>query len=363
MFMSRIILHIDFDYFYAQVEETVRPEAKGKPIVVCMYSGRTETSGAVATCNYLARKFGVKAGIPIINAKRMLKDSDALFLPANHQLYAETSYKAMEILERFADKFEPASIDEAFLDVSKKTSSNFTKAKALAEEIKKEIKRKLNLTCSIGIAPNKLVAKIASDFQKPDGLTVVKPEEIASFLANLDVDDIPGIGKKTKEYLASISINIISDLRNHDPTDIVEKFGKNIGAWLVRAARGEDDSEVGIIQDQKQISRIATLKRNSRDFDEIISDIDYLVADVTNELKDRNLLCETVGIIAIDEELQTISRSRTLQRPTNDLNEINKVVHELYKELLVQIARDLRRIGVKVEKLQSKAGQKTLGEF
>src|SRR3989338_3917354 len=361
--MQRIILHIDFDYFYAQVEETVRPNAKNKPIVVCMFSGRTAESGAVATCNYLARKFGVKAGIPIINAKRMLKDIEALFLPANHQLYAETSYKAMEILEQFADKFEPASIDEAFLDVTKKTNSNFAKVKALAKEIKKEIKKKLNLTCSIGVAPNKLVAKIASDFQKPDGLTIVKPEEVDSFLGYLDVDKIPGIGKKTKEYLETLSVKTVSDLKNHDPTDIVEKFGKNIGSWLVRAARGEDDSEVGIIQDQKQISRISTLKRNSRDFEEFVGDIDYLINDVVSELKDRDLLCETVGIIAIDEELQTISRSRTLQRPTNNLDEIKRIVHGLYKELLSQIAKDIRRIGVKVEKLQSKAGQKTLGEF
>ena len=361
--MQRIILHIDFDYFYAQVEEIARPEAKGKPIVVCMFSGRSEFSGAVATCNYIARKYGIKSGIPIIRAKKLLDGHDALFLPANHQLYAEISYKAMEILERFADKFEPASIDEAFLDITKKANGSYAKVQSLAEQIKKEIKQKLNLTCSIGIAPNKLVAKIASDFQKPNGLTIVKPEEVQSFLAYLDVDKIPGIGKKTKEFLAGIGIITIADLRNHDPTDIVEKFGKNIGAWLIRAARGEDDSEVGIIQDQKQISRISTLKRNSRDFNEFESDVDYLIADVTNELKDRNLLCETVGIIAIDEELQTLTRTRTLQHAINDLNEIKRIVHELYKELLEQISRDLRRIGVKVEKLQSKAGQKTLGEF
>ncbi len=361
--MQRIILHIDFDYFYAQVEEAARPEAKGNAIVVCMFSGRTADSGAVATSNYAARKFGVKAGMPIINAKRLLKGIDSLFLPANHQLYSETSNKAMEILANYADKFEPASIDEAFLDISKKCDRNYKKAREFAEKIKTEIKQKLKLTCSIGIAPNKLVAKIASDFQKPDGLTIVKPEEVESFLAYLDVDKIPGIGKKTKEFLATLGIGTISDLKNHDPTDIVEKFGKNTGAWLVRAARGEDDSEVGIIQDQKQISRISTLKRNSREFSEFAADVDYLTEDIVNELKDHNLLCETVGIIAIDEELQTLSRSRTLQFPTNNIDEIKRVVHELYKELLDQTTKELRRIGVKVEKLQSKAGQKTLGEF
>ncbi len=364
--MQRVIIHIDFDYFYAQVEELAHPEAKGKPLVVCMYSGRTETSGAVATCNYAARKFGVKSGIPIINAKRLLEWQDAFFYPANHQLYAETSHRAMEILQSYADKFEPASIDEAFLDVSEKCHGDFGKAQELVMQIKNDIKEKLGLTFSAGVAPNRLVAKIASDFQKPNGLTVVKPAEIETFLAYLDVDKIPGIGKKLKEVLNGMSILTINDLKNADPILLVEKFGKNAGSWLIRAARGEDNAEVGIVQDQKQISRISTLKRNSKNFDDIVEDIGYLVADVAGELQERQLLCETVGIIAIDEELQTLSRSHKLQHATNNGDEIKQIVHELYAELLKQLEkenRELRRVGVKVEKLQSKAGQKTLGEF
>lgn len=359
---SRIILHIDFDYFYAQVEEIEHPEAKDRPIVVCMYSGRTKNSGAVATANYSARKYGVKAGIPIFQAKAKLAGRDALFLPANHELYAEKSLAIMQLLENYADKLEPASIDEAFLDVSGKVRS-YADAKKLAKEIKQTIYEKFKLTCSIGVASNKLVAKIASDFQKPNGLTIVKPEGMQKFLDPLDVKDIPGIGKKTKEFLGTHNIHTIADLRKADAAWLVEAFGKKTGAWLISAAQGRDETAVAALQEQKQLSRIKTLKRNSRDLEEITDALQELIDDLAKEIAEYNLTFGTVGINAIDQNLKMHTKSKSLAHPSNDKKEIEKISRELFKELIKETAIEFRRVGVKIEKLQSKAGQKTLEEF
>src|SRR3989344_870851 len=227
--MQRIIMHIDFDYFYAQVEEVER-KVKDRPVVVCMFSGRTAESGAVATANYLARKYGVGAGIPIFQAKAKLKGTDALFLPANHQLYAEKSFAIMQLLEKFTDKLEPASIDEAFLDVSEKCDGDYKKAEKLVKEIKKAIYEKFKLTCSIGIAPNKLVAKIASDFRKPDGLTIVIPEKVKTFLRPLPARKLYGIGPKTDSVLNSLGIKTIGDIADAKK----EKLAGIFGAWGYR---------------------------------------------------------------------------------------------------------------------------------
>ncbi len=361
--MNRIIFHIDFDYFYAQVEETDNPKLKDRPIVVCMFSGRTEDSGAVATSNYVARQYGVKSGMPIAFAKKKLEGKNAVFVRARHERYAEVSQQLMLVIASYADKFEQTSIDEAFIDVSRRTENKYVKARQLAEELKKEIFNNYHFTCSVGIGPNKLIAKIASDIQKPDGLTIVRPPEVETFLGNLDVDKVPGVGPKTKEALALVGVYTIADLRKHDKASLVEKFGKNTGAWLIKAANGEDESEVAMVEEQKQLSRIKTLKRNSRETNYIMTEIDELIADVAQTLKDNNLVCGVVGINAIDSELKNYTRSKTLSRATNDLDEIKVVVKELYKSLLETTFVEFRRAGVRVEKFESKSGQKTLGEF
>ncbi|MDO8553497.1 MAG: DNA polymerase IV [Candidatus Micrarchaeota archaeon] len=361
--MQRIIFHIDFDYFYAQVEETDNPKLKDRPIVVCMFSGRTEDSGAVATSNYVARGYGVKSGMPIAFAKKKLEDKNAIFIKARHERYAEVSQQLMMVIASYADKFEQTSIDEAFIDVSKRIENKYVKARQLAEELKKEIFENYHFTCSIGIGPNKLIAKISSDIQKPNGLTIVRPPEVETFLGILDVDKIPGVGPKTKEALNMLGIKTVADLHKYNRTEIAEKFGKNTGAWLIKAANGEDDSEVAMVEEQKQLSRIKTLKRNSREIGYIMTEIDELINDVAQTLKDNNLVCTIVGINAIDSELKNYTKSKTLVRATNDVSEIKNLIRELYRSLLETTFVEFRRTGVKVEKFESKAGQKTLGEF
>ena len=176
---TRVVFHIDFDYFYAQCEEVRSPELKSKPVCVCVYSDREGDSGAIATAKYTARKYGVKSGIPIIFAKKRHEErKDAVFLPVDFYYYSEMSEKAMEIMKNNADIFEYVGRDEAYLDVTKRVEMDFKKASHLAQQIKNSIRDKIKLSCSIGISPNKLISKIASDFQKPDGLTIISPDKI-----------------------------------------------------------------------------------------------------------------------------------------------------------------------------------------
>ena len=226
---TRIVFHIDFDYFYAQCEEIRNPELKSKPVCVCVFSDRGGDSGAIATANYTAREFGVKSGIPIVFAKKRLKDQqDAVFLPVDFDFYRNMSEKGMEIMEKNADVFEYVGKDEAFLDVTQKVDGDWEKAKKLAMNIKNEIKDKLNLTCSIGVSPNKLISKIASDFQKPDGLTVVLPEKVDEFLEPLKIGDIPGIGKKTNDRFEQMNFQTIKDLKQLDVFTLNKEFGGHI---------------------------------------------------------------------------------------------------------------------------------------
>ncbi|MCH7877533.1 MAG: DNA polymerase IV, partial [Thaumarchaeota archaeon] len=224
---TRVVFHIDFDYFYAQCEEIRSPELRSKPVCVCVFSDRGVDSGAIATANYTARKYGVKSGIPIIFAKKRLEErKDAVFLPVDFDFYIEISEKAMEIIKDNADVFEYVGKDEAYLDVTKRVGGDFEKASHLAQQIKNSIRDKIKLSCSIGISPNKLISKIASDFKKPDGLTVVSPDKIDVFLEPLKIRAIPGIGKKTEKRFSEMDIETIHELRKLDIFTLNKEFGR-----------------------------------------------------------------------------------------------------------------------------------------
>ena len=199
---QRIVFHVDFDYFFAQCEELRNPDLKTKPVAVCVFSDRGGDSGAIATANYLARKYGVKSGMPIRFAKKRLESvKDAVFLPTDFEYYSEISQNAMNVMKEFADIFEYVGRDEAYLDVSKRTEGSFVNAAHLAQQLKNAIRHSVKLSCTVGVSSNKLVSKIASDFKKPDGLTIVPPDNIEAFLDPLPIRSIPGIGKKTEEKL------------------------------------------------------------------------------------------------------------------------------------------------------------------
>ncbi|MDY6959714.1 MAG: DNA polymerase IV, partial [Halobacteriota archaeon] len=255
--MGRIILHVDLNSFYASLEESRDERIRGKAVVICIFSGRTEDSGAVSAANYKARELGIRSGMSIVNAKRLAKDSaEVVFLPADREYYQTVSERIMEILEAEADLMQQVSVDEAYLDISKRCSNSWDDAKRISEEIKERIKREEDLTCSIGIGPNKLIAKMASKHRKPDGLTVVKEDEVADFLGGSPVSKLHGVGNKTTRVLSDLGIETVFELARADFMELEGAFGRNKAKVLHDKALGIDDSPVEG-KDARQISRIA----------------------------------------------------------------------------------------------------------
>jgi DNA polymerase IV (DinB-like DNA polymerase) len=355
---------VDLDYFFAQCEELRNPALRGKPIVIGMYSGRTAESGAVSTANYIARASGVKSGMPLFQAKRKLEGCDAVFLPVDFDYYEQVSDRLMEIFRGYADLFEQVGIDEAYLDVTGRVHGNFEEAEALGLRMKIDVKAKIGVTFSLGIAPNKLVAKIACDVQKPDGLTVVRPTEVKAFLERLPVDRLIGVGKKTSARMAELGIKTIGDLATFDIQRLVEGFGKTLGVYFHDAAIGEDESPVREAGEAESISRIATLKQNSRDLGFIAETTDALCADIQDDLAKRDLSFKQIGIIAFLEDLTVRSRSATLEQPTKNLELLKDSVKELLRKLLDGTDKDVRRIGVKISMFRKGENpQKRLDSF
>jgi len=361
---ARVIMLVDLDYFFAQCEERRNPSLKDKPVVVCVYSGRSEDSGAVSTSNYIARKYGVTSGIPIFLAKKKLKNEDAVFLPVDHEFYEEVSGNIVRILRSHADFFEQVGIDEAYLDVSQKARGNFEEAKKLAQKIKEEVKAQQKLTCSIGIGPNKLVAKIAADIQKPDGLTIVKPEQVENFLSPLQVSRLIGVGRKTKTKMETLEISTIGDLAKYDVQRLIEVFGKKLGTYFHNASIGVDEVPVQERGEVESISRISTLKEDTQNLKIILEKTNQLCNEVHAKLMQRELSFKSVGIVAVMTDMSIRSRSKTLENPTNKLEALKKTVQELFEKFLNETELEARRVGVKISNfVKQQEKQKQITNF
>jgi len=352
---KRIIFHLDMDHFFTAVEERERPEYKGKPVIVGANPKEGKGRGVVSTCNYEARRFGVRSGMPISKAWKLC--SEAIYLPVNYELYVKVSSEIMDIMRKHADKFEQWGIDEAFLDVTSK-AKDYAEAEALARQIKREIYEKKKLTCSIGIGPNKLVAKIASDFQKPDGLTIVKQEETEKFLDQLPVRKLLWVGRKTEQKLKAVGINTIGDLARYDPTVLAETLGV-MGTQLYLMAHGIDKSEVEERGEIKSISRDVTFEEDTSNFEFILNTLDDLSEQVHSDALRQNLCFKTVTVKVRYENFETHTHSKTLPLITNRLQDLNKTTRELMQEYL-RLDRKIRLVGVKVSNFTSTEKQKTL---
>ena len=345
---TRVVMLADFDYFFAQCEELRNPALRGKPVVVGVYSGRTEDSGAVSTANYVAREYNVKSGIPLYLAKRRLEGTEAVFLPVDGEFYEEISNKIMGMIRGYADSFEQTSIDEAYLDVSSKVNGSFDEARALAEKMKREVKAAVGITFSVGVGPNKLVAKIAADSQKPDGLTVVKPEEVKGFLSPLPVDRLLGVGRKTSVKLGELGVKTVGELASYDVQRLVAVFGKKLGVYFHDAANGVDNEPVEETGAAESISRISTLKENTRDLSVVLEKTDQLIEDIHKDLVQRDVSFKQVSVIAILTDLSVRSRSKTLETSTRDEEAIRQAVRELFEKFLAEAELEIRRVGVKI---------------
>jgi DNA polymerase IV (DinB-like DNA polymerase) len=351
----RIIFHLDMDHFFTAVEEREQPEYKGKPVIVGANPKEGKGRGVVSTSNYEARKFGIRSGMPISKAWKLCPE--AIYLPVNYELYVKVSNEIMDILRKYTDKFEQWGIDEAFLDVTSK-AKDYAEAEALAQRIKREIYEKEKLTCSIGIGPNKLVAKIASDFQKPDGLTIVKQEEVEKFLEPMPVRKLLWVGRKTEQKLKAMGIKTIGDLARYDPTVLAENFGV-MGTQVYLMAHGIDKSEVEERSEIKSISREITFEEDTSNFEFILNALDRLSDEVYKDVVKQDLYFKTVTIKVRYENFETHTHSKTMPLITNNLRDLEKTTRELMQNYL-RLDRKIRLVGLRVSNFTSTEKQKTL---
>ena len=362
--MGRVVFHIDFDYFYAQCEEVRKPELKTKPVCVCVFSDRGGDSGAIATANYTARKFGVKSGIPISFAKKRLEQrKDAVFLPVDFEYYEKITEKAMKIMKDNADIFEYVGRDEAYLDVTKRVEEDFTKASHLAQQIKNLIRTELKLSCSIGVSSNKLISKIASDYQKPDGLTIVQHDKVEQFLAQLNIRVIPGIGKKTEQRFKEMKLETIEEIKKIDVFTLNKEFGRKSGTYIYNAIRGINNEPVKEKEESIQYSKIITLKEDSKNYEFLLENLYELCKQVINVVKKNNKMFKSVGIHFVQSDLSNKSKSKMLRNSTNNLEELEKNVEQLLTDALEDQTMTIRRVGVRVSDLSEIKGQSDITNF
>jgi DNA polymerase IV (DinB-like DNA polymerase) len=352
---ERVIFHMDMDHFYTAVEQREHPEYRDKPVVVGADPKEGKGRGVVSTSNYEARKAGVRSGIPISRAWKLCPE--AIYLPPNFPLYIKVSKEIMEIARQYADKFEQWGLDEAFLDVSKRVR-DYVEAEAYAKRLKREIKEKERLTCSIGVGPNKLIAKVASDYQKPDGLTLVKEAEAEAFLAPLPVRRLLWVGRKTEAKLKKMGINTIGDLARHDPTVLAEAFGV-MGTQMHLMARGIDRSEVEARTEVKSVSHETTFEEDTDDAEAVLTALDALAVDVVREVVVQKLFFKTVTVKVRYENFETHTRSKTLPFITNRQRDLQKTARQLLLGYL-KGDRKIRLIGVRVSSFVKGEKQKTL---
>ena len=345
---TRVIMLADFDYFFAQCEELRNPSIKDKPIVVGVYSGRTEDSGAVSTSNYIAREYSVKSGMPLFLAKRKLEGTDAVFFRVDHEYYDQISDRIMDIFRLYATSIEQVSVDEAYLDVTEQVDGSFEKAKDYAKRIKDDVKVQVGIGLTIGVGPNKLVAKIACDSQKPDGLTIVKPEDAKVFLEPLPVNRLLGVGKKTTERMDQMGIKTIGDLAKYDCQRLIEVFGKVLGLYFHNAANAVDNEPVKEQGEAESISKIGTLKQDTHDLDFILQKTDELIEYVFREVADKGYSFKNVSIYVVNVDLSSKSRSVTLDQPAKDKDTIKRNVRMLFEKYLFESSLEIRRVGVRV---------------
>jgi DNA polymerase IV (DinB-like DNA polymerase) len=342
--MQRIILHLDMDYFFAQIEERENPQFKGKPVVVGADPKGGKGRGVVSTANYVARKYGIKSGMPISKAYQLCPN--AIFLPVNIEFYEKVSKEIMEIVKKYSPVYEIVSLDEAYLDIS--FCKNWKEAENLGKKLKKEIFEKEKLTCTVGIGPNKTIAKLAAEKAKPNGLKVVKPDEVEKFLDPLDVDDLPGIGPKTAEKLRKIGINKIFELKKLSKEKLKEMFGK-VGERIWERARGIDEEPVSPEEIIKSIGRQITFERDTRNPRLIFGTFEKLIKEIYDELIENNFLFRTITVICRYKGFETHTKSKTLKEPSKDFEILKKESKKLLLKFFLESKKPIRLIGLRVK--------------
>lgn len=358
--MLRVIGHLDMDAFFAAIEERDNPRFRGKPIVVGADPEGGRGRGVVSTANYKAREYGIHSAMPISTAWRLAEaarrsgKSETIFLEVNFKKYEEISERVAAIIRSNVPLTEEASIDESYMDLS--FCKSYETAIQLIHKIKDEIKNKENLTCSVGIGPNKLIAKIASDMKKPDGLTAVEPQEAEKFLEPLSVRKIPGIGPKTEVVFNKLGVRLVCDLKKFTREKLHELFGK-WGEEMYERARGRDDSPVAEGQAVKSVGEQITFPKNTRDSALIFENLEILAKGVFRRFEESgHKTYKTIVVTVRFHDFQTQTRSHTFPKPAKDFETLRFESLRMLMPFLDKRENPrqkfIRLIGVRVEKLE-----------
>ncbi len=337
-------MHVDLDAFFVSVEQVDNPELKGKPVVV---GGKPDRRGVVAAASYEARAFGLHSGMPLTMASRLCPE--AIFIEGSFAKYRRASQGFMAILADFSPYLEPGGIDEAYLDVTGFESLHGS-IHQMALAIKQRVKDELGLQASIGIASGKVVAKVASDFSKPDGLLEVAAGEERSFLAPLPIVKLPGVGKKTERVLKGLGITTIGKLADKPLSTLKSRFGV-YGVLLHRYARGIDEREIAPPAEAKSMSRETTFAEDTADRSFLKATLRYLSERVGNELRERGRQTRRVTLKLRYADFTTITRSRTLIRSADTDQSIFDTGVDLLRQALIQEKQPVRLIGIGVSNL------------
>ena len=358
MSAERTIIHVDMDAFFAAVEQRDHPELRGVPVVVGADPKEGKGRGVVSTCSYEARKFGIHSAQPIREAYR--RCPAAVFLPVRMDAYAEASRQIRGIFEEFTPDVEPVSIDEAFLDVSGSLHL-FGGKRRLAERLRSRIEEQTRLTASVGVAPNKFLAKIASDLEKPRGLVVVEPDEVEAFLAPLPVGRLWGVGKKTQGRLSSLGIHTIGELAALDENSLKRLFGEASGEHLCKLAHGEDDRPVETPDEAKSISHEHTFARDITDRGHLLATLMELCEKVAHRVRQAGLHGRTVTTKIRFEDFTTFTRATTEAEPPGTAARIYQIA-AANLDRVDMAGRKVRLIGVALSKFEE-PGPRQLGLF
>jgi DNA polymerase-4 len=339
------------DAFYASVAELDDPTLRGKPVVV-----GAGIRGVVLSANYAARKFGIRAAMPVGRAKRMAPK--AIFVSPDHHRYSEISAKVMEIFASFTPLVEPLSLDEAFLDITGAQKLLGT-PREIGQAIRKRVHQECGITCSVGIAPNKFIAKLASGHCKPNGLLEIKEDRILTFLHPLPVSDLWGVGPKTSEQLQKLGLKTVSDVANTPLDTLKRALGEATGEHLYELSWGRDFRAVIPEEPDKSISAAETFSYDIDDPEIILREYLRLTEKASARLREKELFAKTISIKVRFADFSTITRSKTLPLPISSTQEIYQVVKDLYIALKLDRAR-LRLIGVSLENLHESAPQQLM---
>ena len=356
-----IILYMDLDAFFASVEIRENPSLAGKPLIV---GGNPKTKrGVVSTCSYEARKYGIHSGMPVSQAVKLCPH--VLMVRGTFSLYTKVSNNIMSILKHYSNVMKIAGNDEAYLDLTN-VVSDYESAKKLAMELKDDIYASECLTCSVGVAPNKILAKIASETDKPDGLVILKPLEIKEFLEPLDITAIPGVGKKSKEIFIREGIHTCGDLAKLPYQLVYQKFGKyGLKTWkLVNGLNTENTEEKFESRERKSISEERTFFHTYSSWKDIWTSLDSSIKTIVTKAKEKKMNFRTVTLKIRFQNFDTYTRSHSLQSYVNSEKQVKEIVTLLLEEFLDRSPNNIRLVGVKISNMiKIDDNQKTLTQF